>query len=102
MLFLQAGTGSVAAISNAKLFLVFFKIGAVLFGSGYVLVAYLDGEFVEKLGWLTPGCLTTSRFICKFQVFCSYRAEGQWTTFHDQCLKRSWIHLTSQFLRLHH
>ena len=52
-------TGTVAlkvtgtAISNTKLFLVFLKIGAVLFGSGYVLVAYLDGELVEKLGWLT-------------------------------------------------
>lgn len=42
-----------AAISSSKIFFVFLKIGAVLFGSGYVLVAYLDGELVEKLGWLT-------------------------------------------------
>lgn len=35
------------------LFLSFLKIGAILFGSGYVLVAYLEGELVEKLGWLT-------------------------------------------------
>lgn len=40
-------------ISNTKLFLVFLKVGAVLFGSGYVLVAYLDAELVEKLEWLT-------------------------------------------------
>jgi chromate transporter len=36
-----------------KLFWVFLKIGAVLFGSGYVLIAYLDGELVQQLGWLT-------------------------------------------------
>lgn len=36
-----------------KLFFVFLKIGAVLFGSGYVLVAYLDGEIVQGLQWLS-------------------------------------------------
>ncbi|MCB0846431.1 MAG: chromate efflux transporter, partial [Bacteroidetes bacterium] len=41
------------AFSLPKLFLVFLKIGAILFGSGYVLVAYLEGELVDKLGWLT-------------------------------------------------
>lgn len=35
------------------LFWTFLKIGAILFGSGYVLVAYLEAELVEKLGWLT-------------------------------------------------
>ena len=29
---------------------VFLKVGAILFGSGYVLIAYLEGELVEKLG----------------------------------------------------
>jgi chromate transporter len=32
---------------------VFLKIGAVLFGSGYVLVAFLRADLVERLGWLT-------------------------------------------------
>jgi len=45
--------GMAAPLTTGKLFLVFMKIGAVLFGSGYVLVAYLDGELVQKLGWLT-------------------------------------------------
>ncbi len=36
-----------------RLFLTFLKIGAVLYGSGYVLVAFLRGDFVERLGWLT-------------------------------------------------
>jgi chromate transporter len=29
------------------------KIGSVLYGSGYVLLAFLRGDFVERLGWLT-------------------------------------------------
>jgi len=35
------------------LFLVFLKIGAVLYGSGYVLLAFLRTDLVETLGWLT-------------------------------------------------
>jgi chromate transporter len=35
------------------LFLVFLKIGAVLYGSGYVLLAFLRADFVARLGWLT-------------------------------------------------
>jgi chromate transporter len=35
------------------LFLTFLKIGAVLYGSGYVLLAFLRNDFVERLGWLT-------------------------------------------------
>lgn len=37
----------------ARLFLTMLKIGAVLYGSGYVLLAFLRGDFVERLGWLT-------------------------------------------------
>jgi chromate transporter len=36
-----------------RLFLTMLKIGSVLFGSGYVLVAFLRGDFVQRLGWLT-------------------------------------------------
>ena len=39
--------------SSWILFFTFLKIGAVLYGSGYVLFAFLYAEFVEKLGWLT-------------------------------------------------
>ncbi len=35
------------------LFLIFLKIGSVLYGSGYVLLAYLRADFVVRLGWLT-------------------------------------------------
>ncbi|HTB33206.1 MAG TPA: chromate efflux transporter, partial [Bacteroidia bacterium] len=39
--------------STAKLFFVFLKIGSILFGSGYVLFAYLDGDLVQHIHWLT-------------------------------------------------
>jgi chromate transporter len=35
------------------LFFIFLKIGAVLYGSGYVLLAFLRADFVVRLGWLT-------------------------------------------------
>jgi len=40
-------------LSLLTLFLTFLKIGAVLYGSGYVLLAFLRNDFVERLGWLT-------------------------------------------------
>ena len=44
---------AVSASHTSKIFLIFLKVGAVLFGSGYVLFAYLDGELINNLGWLT-------------------------------------------------
>jgi chromate transporter len=40
-------------VSLVPLGLFFLKVGAVLYGSGYVLVAFLDGDLVRRLGWLT-------------------------------------------------
>jgi chromate transporter len=40
-------------VSLARLFLSFLKIGAIVFGSGYVLLAFLRAEFIENLHWLT-------------------------------------------------
>ena len=37
----------------STLALVFLKIGSVLYGSGYVLLAFLRADFVLRLGWLT-------------------------------------------------
>ncbi|MDX2137346.1 MAG: chromate efflux transporter [Chloroflexota bacterium] len=39
--------------SLGELFLTFLKIGGVIYGSGYVLLAFLETEFVQRLGWLT-------------------------------------------------
>ena len=37
----------------AQLFLTVLKIGSVLYGSGYVLLAFLRGDFVDRLAWIT-------------------------------------------------
>jgi chromate transporter len=52
---LLAGTAAVtvAPVSLFRLFLSFVKIGSVVFGSGYVLLAFLRTEFVSHLHWLT-------------------------------------------------
>jgi chromate transporter len=49
------GTGGAAGVTASlwPLFAIFLKIGSVLFGSGYVLLAFLRADFVERLGWLT-------------------------------------------------
>ncbi len=52
-----ASVGAAAAaptsFSMLGMALLFLKIGAVLYGSGYVLLAFLRGDFVERMGWLT-------------------------------------------------
>ena len=52
--------GAVAAavpFSLTTLFLFFLKVGAVLFGSGYVLLAFLRTDLVDRLRWLTEAQL---------------------------------------------
>lgn len=55
---MTAGT-SISILSQAvafnlnRMFLIFLKIGSVLYGSGYVLLAFLRADFVQRLGWLT-------------------------------------------------
>lgn len=46
--------------------LFFLKIGCVLFGSGYVLVAFLQGGLVEQYGWLTQQQLLDAIAIGQF------------------------------------
>ncbi len=49
-----AGTlGAAAPVGLLPLFLFFLKVGAVLFGSGYVLLAFLRTDLVVRLHWLT-------------------------------------------------
>ncbi|MBC8134011.1 MAG: chromate efflux transporter [Deltaproteobacteria bacterium] len=52
-------SGAVAASSFTLpgLFGVFLKIGSVLFGSGYVLLAFLRADLVNRLGWITESQL---------------------------------------------
>ncbi len=52
---LLVGTAAVASVhvTLLRLFLSFLKIGSIVFGSGYVLLAFLREEFVNRLHWLS-------------------------------------------------
>jgi chromate transporter len=54
---LGAAGGGIAAsavpLTMTGLFLFFLKVGSVLFGSGYVLLAFLRADLVERWHWLT-------------------------------------------------
>ena len=49
----MAAAAAAGGVTLGTMTLVFLKIGAVLYGSGYVLLAFLRADFVERLGWLT-------------------------------------------------
>jgi len=49
----SSAVNSLLPFDLATLFWAFLKIGSVLYGSGYVLLAFLRADFVEGLGWLT-------------------------------------------------
>lgn len=58
--FLTIGGGILAtttSFSLVSLFLVFLKLGATVFGSGYVLLAFLRSDLVTHRGWLTDAQL---------------------------------------------
>jgi len=48
-----SGLSTAASFSLTSLFLVFLKIGSVLFGGGYVLIALVRAELVARLHWIT-------------------------------------------------
>ncbi len=52
---LLAPLGALPAVpfSLSGLFWTFLKIGSLLYGSGYVLFAFMQAEFVTRLGWLS-------------------------------------------------
>ena len=70
-----------ADISSFKLFLLFLKVGAILYGSGYVLFAFLDAELVSRgllskqqlvdaiaVGQFTPGPVFSSATFIGWQI----------------------------------
>jgi chromate transporter len=78
--------GAAAGATLVSLALYFLKVGAVLYGTGFVLLAYLEGEPVSAYGWLTkqqaidataagqitPGPLITAA------TFVGYLVAGPW------------------------
>jgi|HubBroStandDraft_1064217.scaffolds.fasta_scaffold00098_51 chromate transporter len=70
-MFSPTGLVSLAVVAAApirlgRLFLSFLKIGSVVFGSGYVLLAFLRAEFVDHLHWLTEKQLIDSVAVGQF------------------------------------
>lgn len=57
LLAVASASSGASTVTLSGLFLVFAKIGAVLFGSGYVLLAFLRADLVERLGWLSEAQL---------------------------------------------
>jgi len=55
-----------APVNLTQLFLVFLKVGALLYGSGYVLLAFLRNDLVMQLGWLTDQQLLDAIAIGQF------------------------------------
>lgn len=78
---LQINHISTLHADNAKLFFIFLKIGSILYGSGYVLFAFLDTELVAKgllsrqqlidaiaVGQFTPGPVFSSVTFIGYQM----------------------------------
>ena len=79
--FLEITNTTAVSASNFKLFLIFLKIGAILYGSGYVLFAFLDAELVSTgllsrqqlidaiaVGQFTPGPVFSSVTFIGYQI----------------------------------
>lgn len=78
---LQIRDTTIFSVNNLHLFFIFLKIGAVLYGSGYVLFAFLDTELVTKgilsrqqlidaiaVGQFTPGPVFSAVTFIGYQI----------------------------------
>lgn len=78
---LQGTENNFMSALNLKLFLIFLKVGSILYGSGYVLFAFLDAELVSTgmmnrkqlidaiaVGQFTPGPVFSSVTFIGYQI----------------------------------
>jgi len=63
---LFAGAGASATVGLLPIFLAFAKIGAVVFGSGYVLLAFLRADLVDNFHWLSEAQLLDAIAVGQF------------------------------------
>jgi len=81
LVFFQVAQTTLSKATNWNLFLIFLKIGSILYGSGYVLFAFLDAELVTKglltrtelidaiaVGQFTPGPVFSSVTFVGYQI----------------------------------
>ncbi len=79
--FMPLSAATVVSVSNLSLFLIFLKVGSILYGSGYVLFAFLDTELVATglinrqqlidaiaVGQFTPGPVFSSVTFIGYQI----------------------------------
>jgi chromate transporter len=84
--FVLAGLPLAECVGLWPLFVVFLEIGSVLFGSGYVLLAFLQAELVDRRGWLTRETLldavavgqVTPGPVFTAATFVGYVLRGPW------------------------
>jgi chromate transporter len=60
------GASAAGAVTLPKVFAIFLKIGAIVFGSGYVLLAFLRSDLVERTHWLTEAQLIDAVAVGQF------------------------------------